>query len=124
MSTLTCSVCVVGQGHCQRFKPEYIALANQVPDIDFYAVSCIAHNDLCQKNEVKAWPTIMTFVGSVGTVLKRGTSGVTEDAIREAFVSNEESLERKLKDADDDEDQTAASGPSNGGDGSTEAQVR
>ena len=69
-------------GHCQHYKPEYIGIArgvNQVAPLEFHAVSCVAHADLCRDQDVHGYPTIKWFPGK-GTggddlkpkVMKRG----------------------------------------------------
>ena len=51
--------------HCQHFKPKYIKLAKAVtakhPDIEFHAVSCTAHTQLCREQNVNGYPTLKLF---------------------------------------------------------------
>lgn len=55
--------------HCQHFKPKYIQfgrtmkkIADQVEvDIEIHAISCTAHHDLCRKQDVHSFPTILLF---------------------------------------------------------------
>ncbi|KAL3769921.1 hypothetical protein ACHAW5_002696 [Stephanodiscus triporus] len=51
--------------HCRRFAPEYARLAAEVsgshPSVKFFAVSCVAHNDLCKAQNVTGYPTIRVF---------------------------------------------------------------
>ena len=66
-------------GHCQHFKPHYIKVARQLTaaapklgtEIDFHAVSCVAHKHVCNSQGVDGYPTIVVYpAGSVnGTAL-------------------------------------------------------
>lgn len=56
-------------GHCQSFKPKYIALYREVnrrladdqAEVNFYAVSCSVHHWVCMQNGVKGFPSIFAF---------------------------------------------------------------
>ena len=62
---------------CRSFKPKYIALAEKMtkkrPELEFYAVSCVAKKEICAKYKIKGYPSIMTFPANSkeGTELKR-----------------------------------------------------
>jgi len=51
--------------HCQHYAPQYIKLAKAVtekhPDIEFHAVSCTAHTQLCREQNVNSYPTLKLF---------------------------------------------------------------
>jgi hypothetical protein len=51
--------------HCQHFAPEYVSIATKIvglhPTVEFYAVSCVAHNELCKDQNVTGYPTIKVF---------------------------------------------------------------
>jgi len=51
--------------HCQHYAPQYKKLASEVtathPDVKFYAVSCVAHQDLCKAQNVHGYPTVKFF---------------------------------------------------------------
>lgn len=53
--------------HCQHYAPKYKKLAGEVtklqPSVKFYAVSCVAHRDVCKAQEVKGYPTIKIYKG-------------------------------------------------------------
>ncbi|KAL9180107.1 hypothetical protein ACHAXT_008077 [Thalassiosira profunda] len=57
-------------GHCQSFKPKYIALAKEVErrlpeeddaEVHFHAVSCSVYHWVCMQNDVKGFPTVVAF---------------------------------------------------------------
>jgi Thioredoxin len=81
------------QGHCQHFKSTYREVAESVPDVEFYAVSCVTHHDVCQANNVRSWPSIYTFQkgSNEKTAWKgRGATGFSADAVRAVFGDAEE----------------------------------
>ena len=51
--------------HCQHFTPKFIKLAKAVtakePTIEFHAVSCTAHSQLCRDQKVHSFPTLKLF---------------------------------------------------------------
>ena len=51
--------------HCQHYAPKYIKLAKAVqkihPEIEFHAVSCTAHQQLCRDQNVNGYPTLKLF---------------------------------------------------------------
>lgn len=65
--------------HCRHFKPKYVRLARDVgqkyPDVEFYAVSCVAHSDMCQKYNVRGFPQILALSASTAepTVLSKNS---------------------------------------------------
>jgi hypothetical protein len=77
-------------------------VAESLPDVEFYAVSCVAHNDVCQANNVRSWPSIYTFhKGSDEKVAwkGRGATGFTADAVRAVFGG---AVERKVESGESD----------------------
>ena len=52
--------------HCKHYAPKYMKLAAEVtavqPSIKFYAVSCVAHSELCKQEKVRGYPTIKYFL--------------------------------------------------------------
>lgn len=56
-------------GHCKALKPKFIAAAKKLKDskefegIKFGAVDCTQEQALCQKYDVKGYPTLKAFVG-------------------------------------------------------------
>jgi len=68
--------------HCKHYAPKYIKLASEVttshPAIKFYAVSCVAHKDLCKAQKVKSYPTLKFFREGSYNVTTHG--GVRYDA--------------------------------------------
>lgn len=78
-------------GHCQKFKPQYIAFAKQftrfLPSnkkVDIFAVSCVVHRDLCRDQNIRGFPSIKSFKAGaevdsgqkmlLGDILKRERS--------------------------------------------------
>jgi thiol-disulfide isomerase/thioredoxin len=67
----------ISQGACRTYKSHYIDLAKEVKlayrNVEFYAVSCLAHKDICQKFDVGGYPTVITFAEgeTVGKILTR-----------------------------------------------------
>lgn len=67
--------------HCRHYKPHYIALARKAVelaalenvDVKFYAVSCTANKEICQRQGIKSYPSVKAFqAGSTdGTIVKR-----------------------------------------------------
>jgi hypothetical protein len=53
------------QGACLSFKSEYVRLAKKTtkdyPQVEFYAVSCQEHKDVCQHHSVQGYPSLVTF---------------------------------------------------------------
>ncbi|KAL9184762.1 hypothetical protein ACHAXT_012732 [Thalassiosira profunda] len=51
--------------HCRHYVPQYIKLAKKVtaaqPSIQFYAVSCVAHKDVCKDQGIRSYPTVKVF---------------------------------------------------------------
>lgn len=51
--------------HCVHYVPKYKQLATKVisshPSIKFYAISCVAHRDLCSDQSIHSFPTIKLF---------------------------------------------------------------
>lgn len=51
--------------HCQHYKPKYIQLAKKIkavhPSMEFHAVSCVAHHEICKQQEVNSYPTLKFF---------------------------------------------------------------
>jgi hypothetical protein len=74
------------------FRPKYVSLAREFqqeyPQVEFYAVSCVAHQDICQRYKVDAYPSLFTM--NVGTteaiLLKPGKLSVA--TLKEAFGLN------------------------------------
>lgn len=58
------------QPACLEFKPHYMALAKatfqKYPTIQFFAVSCDKHEDLCEEYGVSDFPTLRLFGGKSG----------------------------------------------------------
>lgn len=52
-------------GHCIHYKPHYISLGKESyhlnPLIDFYAVSCVAHQDICKDNDIRGYPSLKFY---------------------------------------------------------------
>ncbi len=52
------------QGHCVHFKKTYIQVAKEAyeryskDDVEFYAISCAAVEDLCSKHSIEAYPSL------------------------------------------------------------------
>jgi thiol-disulfide isomerase/thioredoxin len=100
------------QGHCRTFKPTYIALAQETevehPNVEFYAVSCVAHKDMCQQFKVNSYPTLYTFAeggDSLPKVLSQknaSLAGVVE-ALNLDGGNSVAQPNRKLEDGDDSE---------------------
>jgi len=78
-------------GHCQAYKPKYIALAKEInrrlPDdqmeVNFHAVSCSVHHWVCMQNNVKGFPTIVAFRADSAEPqkLKRVTAETVAEAV-------------------------------------------
>ena len=59
--------------HCQHFKPHYIDIARKVTavgervgqKINFYAVSCVAHDPVCKNQGVHGYPSIHAYPAGV-----------------------------------------------------------
>lgn len=51
-------------GHCRSFAPKYIELADKMkkthPNVEFHAISCAAHYDICQKYKIRGYPSVFT----------------------------------------------------------------
>jgi hypothetical protein len=79
------------QGHCQRFKDTYLEVAKAVPGVEFYAVSCVAHNNVCMDNSVRSWPSIYTFREGRGSDKEpwknKGAQGFTAEAVEAVFAA-------------------------------------
>ena len=50
-------------GHCQRFAPLFIQTSTKHADLDvnFAAVDCVEHRDLCSEQQVHSYPTILVY---------------------------------------------------------------
>ncbi|KAF8185117.1 protein disulfide isomerase [Pholiota molesta] len=52
-------------GHCKDFKPTWDQLvaeaAEEIPDVKLATVNCITYGDLCDKNGIKSWPSLLMF---------------------------------------------------------------
>ncbi|KAF8189719.1 protein disulfide isomerase [Pholiota molesta] len=52
-------------GHCRDFKPTWDQLvaeaAEEIPDVKLATVNCITYGDLCDKNGIKSWPSLLMF---------------------------------------------------------------
>jgi hypothetical protein len=139
-----CSTYVVLQGACVAFKPKYIRLAEETmklyPSVEFYAVSCDDHKDVCKKFSIGTFPTILVLQeggDQTGTKLKKGAMGRYSPSALGTALSLTESVtgggseqqgfggvgvvdkrRRVQSDAgnDDDEDPEAGGSDGNGGD--------
>ena len=53
--------------HCQHFAPKYARAAAEVsathPEVQFHAVSCVAHGALCRDQNVTGYPTVRVYRG-------------------------------------------------------------
>ncbi|KAL3762087.1 hypothetical protein ACHAWU_003826 [Discostella pseudostelligera] len=82
--------------HCVHYVPRYKQLATNVmsanPTIKFYAISCVAHNELCNAQSIHSFPTIKLFregsyeprmgkvgIGSNSVLRELGFDGVAVD---------------------------------------------
>lgn len=67
--------------HCQHYAPRYKKLAQDVtslqPSIKFYAVSCVAHKELCRDQGIHGYPTIKLY--KAGSYDFRKGNGVKND---------------------------------------------
>jgi Thioredoxin len=75
------------------FRPKYVSLAREFqkhyPKVEFYAVSCVAHQDICQQYKVDAYPSLYTInagENSEAILLKPGKLSVA--TLEEAFGFN------------------------------------
>lgn len=70
--------------HCQHYKPKYIQLAKAVtakqPNIEFHAVSCTAHSQLCRDQKVNSYPTLKLF--------RKGSYEALSFSVKDAKVKN------------------------------------
>ena len=74
--------------HCIQFAPKYMKVAKDIVSkhagVEFYAVSCKAHRDVCKKHAIRGYPSFHVFeAGSeTGTYLK---PTVVESALLKAL---------------------------------------
>mmetsp|Transcript_28864 Transcript_28864/g.45460 ORF Transcript_28864/g.45460 Transcript_28864/m.45460 type:complete len:516 (-) Transcript_28864:910-2457(-) len=70
--------------HCQHYAPKYIKLAKAVtakhPEIEFHAVSCTAHNELCNEQNINSYPTLKLF--------REGSYDALDFKVKDAKVKN------------------------------------
>uniref|UniRef100_A0A7S4JEJ4 Sulfhydryl oxidase n=1 Tax=Odontella aurita TaxID=265563 RepID=A0A7S4JEJ4_9STRA len=95
--------------HCQHFKPKYVKLAREVQateagkEVEFYAVSCTAHGDICKQEKIRSFPTIKFYIagnstGKVGRNGKLSAGDVLEILILGPIISKENKLDLSGKD--------------------------
>jgi len=78
-------------GHCIHFRSHYIELGKQTqeinPNVDFYAISCTVHNELCHKNGIRGYPTLKFYseYNSTGIPIDRFSLNVNK--LIENYVS-------------------------------------
>ena len=98
---------------CRSFKPKYITLAEEVfkerPDIEFYAVSCVANKETCSNYKISGYPSIFTFPANSkdGTLLKRSINplnGYKPADILKALNLPTGTEDSELDDGNDDEE--------------------
>ena len=88
--------------HCQHYAPRYKKLSNEVtsiqPSIKFYAISCVAHKQLCKDQEIRSYPTIKLYKRNSFDVIKgKGTGNNVDSVLQDlGFVSSGD-LEEKRK---------------------------
>ena len=90
--------------HCQHYAPRYKKLSHEVtslqPTIKFYAVSCVAHKQLCKDQEIKSYPTIKLYKkGSFdGNIKGKGTGNNVDSVLNDlGFVNSGSDLEENKK---------------------------
>jgi len=48
--------------HCQHFVSKYVKMAKEIhavhPNIEFHAISCVAHHDICKDQGIRSFPTV------------------------------------------------------------------
>ena len=80
--------------HCQHYAPRYKKLSQEVtaiqPTIKFYAISCVAHKQLCKDQEIRSYPTIKLFKKNSFDVIKgKGTGNNVDSVLNDlGFVNN------------------------------------
>lgn len=55
-------------GHCKKLAPTWDELAESDPDFIVAKVDCTQAASVCQKQEVRGYPTVKAFVNGVSTV--------------------------------------------------------
>ena len=57
-------------GYCKRFKPKFYSLLQKIEEINnnrsegrvsLKAINCEVHKDICNKNEIRGYPTLKVF---------------------------------------------------------------
>lgn len=79
--------------HCQHYAPKYKKLSNEVtsiqPTIKFYAISCVAHKQLCKDQEIRSYPTIKLFKkDSFDIITGKGTGNNVDSVLQDLGFSN------------------------------------
>eukprot|EP00571_Detonula_confervacea_P010571 CAMPEP_0172305988 /NCGR_PEP_ID=MMETSP1058-20130122/7169_1 /TAXON_ID=83371 /ORGANISM="Detonula confervacea, Strain CCMP 353" /LENGTH=462 /DNA_ID=CAMNT_0013017755 /DNA_START=241 /DNA_END=1626 /DNA_ORIENTATION=+ len=73
--------------HCQHYAPRYKKLATEVmqvqPSIKFYAVSCVAHHDICKAHKINSYPVIKFFKEGSYESTKGGVNNGASSVLKE-----------------------------------------
>ena len=105
--------------HCRHFAPKYVRVATEInvshPDVQFHAVSCVAHNTLCNDQNVTGYPTIRVYRGG-SYEARKWTPGGGDDTAGGRLRLRE----LGLLESDDGSDMEGVGGGGGGGDGGGE----
>jgi len=99
--TFTHKTYVLRCPHCQHYAPKYKKLSNEVtsiqPTIKFYAISCVAHKQLCKDQEIRSYPTIKLYKKDSFDIIKgKGTGNNVDSVLQDlGFVSVGDLEEKK-----------------------------
>lgn len=93
----SCSISIIGCGHCKRAKPEFNKAAETFKDdprIGIAAVDCTKHNAVCSAYSVRGFPTIKYF-SYLKTVREYNGGRTAEDFTK--FLSDPDAQPEKPK---------------------------
>jgi hypothetical protein len=103
---LTLPIIIQFQPACVEFKPEYIVLAKdttmQFRQVEFFAVSCDAHLDVCKDFGIESFPTLKVFQAGhnsdvKGTEITNHDTGYTVELVAAELGLFSSAMERKLQ---------------------------
>ncbi|EAU82485.2 thioredoxin domain containing 5 [Coprinopsis cinerea okayama7 len=92
-------------GHCTAFEPTWRKLVDEaeeeIPAVKLAQVNCAVHGDLCNKNKITGYPTLLLFED--GKIIEKFKGGRKLDALK-GFLKEHVKVGDDVDDDDSDDD--------------------